>query len=65
MKKIRKLIKQYITCKHEEYVVMREIMCPHNGYKPKWVDRCKCKICDREYYSEFYYQSYGEKLFIK
>ena len=52
---IKKLIKQYITCKHKDYKVIRKIYTFKFMYeKPVMLDRRECKSCDRKYYSNYY-----------
>ena len=62
MKFIKRIIEQYITCKHEDYEVIRKIICLENNgdFKSKWMERRRCKVCSREYYSDYFYE-YGKK----
>ena len=62
---IKKLIKQYITCKHEKYKVVREIWCPTDNYKNKYLEKRRCKKCDRLYYSDYFYKYGKERHYIK
>lgn len=62
---IQKIVKQYITCKHEKYTVVRKIMCPSKTPKPKWMERRKCEICGREYYSDYFFEYGKERHYVK
>lgn len=57
--KIKKLIKQYITCKHEDFTVIRQIWFDSKHGLVEYIDRRKCNTCGREYYSDFYIEVDG------
>ena len=57
---IKTFIKKYITCKHHDYVKLKQIMVHDDTCKPKYFDKCKCNICGREFYSNYYYV-YGKE----
>ena len=59
--KIKKLIDQYITCKHEDFTVLRQIYCGDRFGIVEYVDRRKCNKCGREYYSDWYIEVDGER----
>jgi hypothetical protein len=64
---IRKLIKRYITCKHKNSELIREVL-DHSTVgvdkEMKWYDRVKCKDCDKEYYCERYIKIKNKKYYI-
>jgi hypothetical protein len=62
---LKRIIKQYITCKHTDYDVIRKIMCPDNRPKTKWMEKCKCKECGRIYYSDYFYEYGKERHYVK
>ncbi len=67
IKFIKKIIEQYITCKHEEYTVIRKIFCGFDDYNktPKWLERRKCLKCNREYYSDYFIEYGKERHYTK
>ena len=65
MKIIKKLIKQYIICKHDDYIVIREIYCGLGMCGTYFMERRKCENCEREYYSDYYTVIEGERYYDK
>lgn len=61
---LKKLFIQYITCKHEKYTVLRKITCFDN-FTPKYFERRICKICGREYYSDYFYEIGKKRIYLQ
>ena len=56
---------QYFTCKHDKYIVIKKISCPSDITKQKWLEKRKCEICDKEYYSDYFYEYGSERHYTK
>ena len=64
-KYIKKIIKQYITCKHEKFTVIREIYSGVIKYDNAiYFDRRKCNMCGREYYSKYFYWINRKRIYL-
>ena len=61
---IQRKILQYIICKHTNYTVLKKIMCVDNNQtKTKYMEKCKCNVCDRTFYSNYFYEYGNDRHF--
>jgi hypothetical protein len=51
---LKRIIKQYITCKHKDYKVIKEIPYGVKYDMPVFYEKRKCNNCGREFYSDYY-----------
>ena len=49
---IKKMYFRYFVCKHDDFVVLRQI--PDYGNLDQAFDKRKCNACGREFYSDYY-----------
>jgi hypothetical protein len=61
---IKGIIKQYITCRHPNKVVIRKIMCADTRIKTKWMEKFECDECKRNFYGKYFYEYGNERHYI-
>jgi transposase-like protein len=60
IKIVKRIIRQYLTCKHSNKVVIKKIICTDNTkIKAKWMEKFECQDCKRTFYGKYFYE-YGD-----
>lgn len=62
---LRKLIRRYITCKHSNYYIVKEIFACCKYHQEIYFEKRKCKDCGRIHYSDYYIKNSNPRKYFK